>query len=281
MEIQESKEKIQALYDELKKEVDGNNTHANDFLYHYTELQYLKQIVNPDNICMKATYYKKYNQNDYKWIKTYAEPIVEKICKQLKLEYDPDCLSYSPYIISFSTEPDSKNMWDSFASKGKGLVLKFKREALLQNAHYSNAELMIPCSYVKAKDASKIEEDILKIYKSRDLGMYPEQDKIAFAAIGILPKRYCKQNEVRYVKLCQWVSTVRIVDGEIRVEPHDVQKADWDKERIIFPKDALAGITFGKRVSREKYNEGVEYLIGCGIPKEIISKKGDDATPTT
>lgn len=206
-------------------------------VYHYTKLENIKSILCNNEVCLYATHYKHYQNNDYNNTKKYLEPVIKEI---LGDKYDKD-LTFEPYIISFTTCKGSHEMWgERFGDGGFGVRLGFDIEELKSCAYdHTNPDLFDLCSYEESYE--KIKTILLKKYDhyeaKGDLVNYQE-DLMTLSTLFI-PQKFRLQKEYRYIIPKQTKEHLEI------------------NER-------------GKIVCNKKIKENVEQKIECGFGKIII-----------
>ena len=239
-------------------------------LFHYTKLSNLKEIIKEDSIDFIATFYEKFNQDDYAWIKNNSESIVREICEQNGWRYDPDILSNRPYIISFCKSGSSEYMWNNYGDNGEGIVLEFNQEKLYQEAiSTKNYACLIPCEYVNPhhSDKESIKQTILKIAQNDLLQENTDADRMIFAVMGIMQNKFHEEMEVRYVQIEEKLATAKCENGIAIIEDYEVPKDKWLRH-LIFPKDILEKVVFGRDVCDEDVKTFKDYL--CSIGYEHI-----------
>ena len=75
-------------------------------IHQHTKFENLEKIVTADGLSFRGSYYEEFSDSDYKQTKRIVSRIIERICKQRKIEYDKNP-SFKPIIISFGMEQGS------------------------------------------------------------------------------------------------------------------------------------------------------------------------------
>lgn len=249
-------------------------------LYHYTKFCNLQKIVSQDKLNWKATFYKKFKGVDYEWIRSEAKNIIAEICIENNWWFDPDFKLYEPYIISFCRNANSEDMWEEFGCGGSGIVLVIDETILVQEASLISKDSnqphniparIIPCEYINKQWTKELlKEKILKIANSYTLKECTNDDRLSFAAMGIMQKALKDEQEIRYVNLVAKVSSFYWNDGEVIKVPYIVQEDDYSKI-ISFPHYLLKGVILGKKTSNKQGEEARKYLVGCGYSPNILT----------
>lgn len=243
------------------------------YLYHYTKLSNLKKIIMSNVIDIIATYYQKHAADDYAWIKENAEPIIKEICETNNWHYDIEHLSYNPYIISFCKSPTSKYMWNHFGDNGEGVVLVLNQERLRQEADsFDNYACLVPCEYLCTEsDRKHVKEMILRISNNELLNNCSNDDKLIFAVMGVMQNKFYNEMEVRYVQIEERVFTASCDNGKVKIDDYIVSKDNWERH-VLFSKDILEGVIFGKYVDNDDIVFYKDYLVECGYDHIFIQQ---------
>lgn len=242
-------------------------------LYHYTSISNIEKIVRPDKVDLIATYYQKFAEKDYAWIRTEGKILVKELCEEFGYEYDPYYLAHRPYIISFCTSPYSDYMWSVFGYNSEGATLVLNEQTLCEEASLiENYARIIPCEYINPlSDKQKKKETIMKIASSDYLYDCPNDDRLMFAVMGVMQNKFYEEQEIRYVQIEKLLSTVQYKDGMVQVEKYNVPSDKWAKH-VHFPKNILERIILGRNVDQYDYDYFKNYLIDCGYNPDIVSK---------
>ena len=242
-------------------------------LYHYTSISNIEKIVRPNKVDLIATYYQKFAEEDYAWIRTEGKILVKELCEELGYEYDPDYLAHRPYITSFCTCPNSEYMWSVFGDNGEGAVLVINEQILHEEASLvENYARIVPCEYIDPQsDKQKKKDIIMKIASNDYLYDCPNDDRLMFAVMGVMQNKFYEEQEVRYVQIEKLLSTVYYKDGMAQVEKYNVPSDKWVKH-VYFPKDILKGIIFGKKVDQYDYDYFKNYMLECGYNPDLVCK---------
>lgn len=75
-------------------------------VYHYTKIRngninILESIVRKDALHFHSSFFRKYAQQDYQWIRKYSKDIVRSICEEKEWVYDPDNLDFKSLFYQF------------------------------------------------------------------------------------------------------------------------------------------------------------------------------------
>lgn len=243
------------------------------YLYHYTRLNNIEKIIKNDNVDLIATYYQRFSADDYAWIKENAEPIIQEICEDNRWQYDIGRLSYNPYIISFCKSSTSEHMWNEFGEEGEGVNFVFNQEKLKEEAgSFSNYACLVPCEYVYPNNERlQIKKTIMKIANNELLDVCTEDDKLIFAVMGIMQSKFYNEMEIRYVQIEERAFTAFYNDEDVKIEDYNVPKEDWERH-VIFSKDILKGVIFGKYVDSDDIISFREYFSQCGFDHLFVKQ---------
>ena len=265
-------------------------------VYHYTSIcndfePVLSSILHPDWIDLRATYYLKFNKDDYLWVKNHKDNIIKELCEEKGLDYEEDSFDFKPYIISFCTNGRSDYMWDKYANNQHGVMLEFNQDVLRETHHNElfgkpgtvELDCFCPCLYVDEKggepDLSEIRSSLLGSVEKIDecgIGKWTFQEKLGLA-MNAVKKRdpYSKEEEWRYITLYPVASVAQYNPDSVDLcdisEP-DAPPSEWYKH-ILFPKEALVGITVGSKVSNYNYKCVKNIAERCGFSPNIIHKQ--------
>lgn len=242
-------------------------------LYHYTSISNIEKIVRPNIVDLIATYYQKFAEEDYAWIRTEGKILVKELCEEFGYEYDPDYLAHRPYITSFCTSPYSDYMWSVFGDNGEGATLVINEQILCEEASLvENYARIIPCEYIDPKSEKQKKKDIIMKIASNDyLYDCPNDDRLMFAVMGVMQNKFYEEQEIRYVQIEKLLSTVHYKDGVVQVEKYNVPEEKWIKH-LFYPKELIEGIILGKNVDQEDYNYFKKYMIECGYSPDSVFK---------
>lgn len=242
-------------------------------LYHYTSISNIEKIVRPNIVDLIATYYQKFAEEDYAWIRTEGKILVKELCEEFGYEYDPDYLAHRPYITSFCTSPYSDYMWSVFGENGEGATLVINEQILCEEASLvENYARIIPCEYIDPKSEKQKKKDIIMKIASNDyLYDCPNDDRLMFAVMGVMQNKFYEEQEIRYVQIEKLLSTVHYKDGMVQVEKYNVPEEKWIKH-LFYPKELIEGIILGKNVDQKDYNYFKNYMIECGYGPDSVLK---------
>ena len=241
-------------------------------LYHYTVLRdedhnlLLQKILKSEEISLRGTYFAKFSDKDYGWIKKYSKKVVKKICEDNNEFYDIDMLDCRPYIISFSPNGKSSYLWKKYGNKGYGMKLAFDGSILI-NAHATDEEIdcLLPCKYLIKK--RNIERNIQKVAQHENLAGWGFFERLKMAVVAMKNHKFEKEEEYRYISLHRDIGTFcQGIFQDYQVSPNE-----WYKY-ITFPKNALVGITLGVKTTEKDYQEIREYVKKCGLDPKIVIK---------
>ena len=244
-----------------------------NYLYHYTRLNNIEKIIKNDHVDLIATYYQRFAADDYAWIKKNAEPIIQEICEDNHWRFDIDRLSYNPYVISFCKSANSMHMWKEFGDNGEGIALVFNQERLKEEtSSFMNYACMVPCEYIYPNsERLQIKNTIIRIANSELLDVCTDDDKLIFAAMGVMQSKFYNEMEIRYVQIEERVFTASYNDGDVKIEEYNVPKEDWERH-ILFSKDIMEGVIFGKYVDSDDIISFKEYFSQCGFDHLFIKQ---------
>jgi len=241
-------------------------------LYHYTKLTNIEKIVKPDKVDLMMTYYSKYKESDYLWIRERGKRLVKELCEEYKYEFDPDYLAHAPYIISFCKSSDSDYMWNTFGDGGEGVVLIISEERLSQETSLiDNCSMIVPCMYVSPKsDDDIIKKTIKKISSSTYLNNCPDDDRLMFSIMGVLQNKYSDELEIRYVQIEKTVFMFNCIGNSLQIKDYEVPKEKWNKI-VSFPNNIIEGIILGRNTDQDDLEYCRNYMAGCGYnPNSVI-----------
>lgn len=161
----------------------------NEYVYHYTSAQTLYHLLNAkrlsaegkdsqaldeknsdeqrvslpcENLAFLATDIAALNdRTEYKEITN----LISEVGKTETIKLMDETLKGIPFVISFSTLPDWLPMWLNYADDGRGVCLKFNKEALERNLikdHQQNPEWIRAglCHYEKTKEFENLYERV-------------------------------------------------------------------------------------------------------------------------
>ena len=111
--------------------------------------------------------------------------------------------------------------------------------------------------------------------------MYVIRDKIKYRAkvrtksqsgnTGFTDGLLYNEMEVRYVQIEERAFTAFYNDGDVKIEDYNVPKEDWERH-IIFSKDIMEGVIFGKNVDSDDIISFREYFSQCGFDHLFIKQ---------
>ena len=271
------------------------NVHM-ETICHYTSIcndfePILSSILHPGWIDLRATYYQKFDTDDYMWVKKYKDTIVQEICEEQKQIYINNSFDFKPYIISFCTNSDSEYMWEEYGNQHRGIMFEFDKDTLRKTHHNkifdepSSVELecFCPCLYVDDKDGepnlSDIKSSLLETANridDRGEGDWNFQNKLELAMNAVKKKKpFEKEEEWRYINLypvaCMATYNPQSKDLCDITEP-DAPRSEWYKH-ILFPKNSLIGVTVGSKVSDYNFQSVINYVKKCGFSSEIVNRQ--------
>lgn len=250
-------------------------------IYHYTKIQNIDGIIKNDAIRMFSTFFSKYANNDYLWIKNFSKFVVKDICEENKWPYDEDELTLKPYFISCCLDDNSSYMWKKYADDGKGVKIIFNKDLfkscdhLIPNEHggYSDAiEATLPCIYIK--DKSSLKQQLLDNIDIEDLRSWDYLDRLRFLASAIKQaKPYKEEKEFRHVHLYSIAFTTEYNDGNPYFQDDEGPVEDEDMRiTILFPKEMLVGIELGPNTTQEEFRQVQNYIKSIGYSPNIVTR---------
>ena len=244
-----------------------------DTLCHYTSIYSLKQIVTPCEIDFLAIFYKDNDVDDYKWIREKGKTIVREICEEHGWTFDSGHLAYDPFIISFSTNPNSYHMWEKFKGSGCEVMISFNPELFQYVISICNLESFVPCEYVR-NDASgdEIKTAVMQIKDSGLLPNIEDEDMLKLAIMGVIQGKFYEEVEIRYVKLCPIYATVSPTDNGPQLELYEVPQEKY-KEHVRFPKGLINQVVLRKDVCDDDFEEVKEHMVKCGYSPDIVVRQ--------
>lgn len=242
-------------------------------LCHYTSIDSLLKIISSDEVNIIATYYKQHGKDDYCWIRERGKRIVKELCEEHNWKYDPDCLAYNPYIISFCTNSNSYHMWNEFEGNGTEAMLSFNPYLFWHSISIFKLESLVPCKYV-AHNATddEIKKAVLDILGKEFFENLEKEELLKLAIMGVMQSKFYEEEEIRYVKLCDLYATVSpTADGPL-VNYYEVPEKDYHIH-ISFPKGIINCVYLRNDVSDNDYNDVVNHMVKCGYSPEIVRKQ--------
>lgn len=256
-------------------------------IYHYTKIRdkvvnILESIIQKGAIHLHSSFFRKYEKDDYLWIKNYSKDIVRDICEENHWEYDEGALTEYPYIISFCMDSDSEYMWKNYADKGHGMKLIFDKDLLNNVGHgnpdghgnyYSAIETTLPCIYINKKEELKLK--LLDNMNLPELGTMSEFEKMKFLVSAIkFSKPYKEEQEYRHIHLHDIFGHYYYNDGNPYYE-EDVGPVNKDDMwlDLLFPREMLLGIELGENTTEEDLQYVRQHIINVGYDPCKVSVK--------
>lgn len=252
-----------------------------DKVYHYTKIQNVDSIIKNDAIHLRSTFFRKYDKEDYLWIKNYSKDVIKEICIENNWIYDDEELTLKPYFISFCQDENSPYMWKRYADEGKGVKLVFNKELLKardllnlsgNGGHHRAIEATLPCIYIE--DKSSLKQQLLDNINIEDLQPWDYFDRLRFLASAIKWARlYKEEQEYRHIHLYPIAFTEEynegnfyFIDDEGPVDENDMRIT------ILFPKEMLVGIELGSNTTQKEFCRMRNYITSIGYPSNIVTR---------
>ncbi len=139
--------------EETKKIIENAYVTEPTALYHYTSIDVLKNIMKTKELWY--THYQDLDDGDELTLPyNECKAAIEDVANQSKKEYfwkpireifcqDDFLKRLSVYTLSFSTENDSSELWQSFGDNHKGCIIKFKEDFSQPNAQVSKNDPLV------------------------------------------------------------------------------------------------------------------------------------------
>lgn len=260
-------------------------------VYHYTKYDVLKNIAKADCVDLIATYYKKYRDDDYEWLRNDASAVVSKICQDNGWDYDAEMLALKPFITCFCTNPNSRYMWEHYGDKDAGVKLILDKELMSRVAHcygqdengqkqnIGGLECMLPCTYIER--ASDAEATLIKCMQENhfDNGKWSCYEKLALLLASLkMANPYKNEEEYRYMCLYPVAFTMSYAEGDAPTLNDDVIPSS-NYLHLFNPKELLLGVELGRNTTKEDLDKAVNHLVENGyliesvIDKTILTSK--------
>lgn len=245
-------------------------------VYHYTKSKNLESIILQDRIHFKTSHYSTYGNDDYGWTTKVARPIIASICEQSLESFDNDW-DFDPFIISFAKRRNCPRMWRNFGNYNKGIMLALDSKLIAQTAMKDSLpDVFMKCKYFVDNERRR------QWLRTCRTGEFPVpsnclQDDLMIISSFLLPDRYKKQREYRYV-----VPIHRGFNFSWNPEKKMPEYADeplnkyTDKEgnlSVDFPKETLREVVIGSK-SKLTVAEVRAYLSqnGYDLKTVLVSK---------
>lgn len=236
-------------------------------IYHYTNFNAMEKILTESGLNFKAFYYSKYGEEDYEWTKKIVTPIIEEICAEKGWYFDIDD-NIDPFFISFCRINNSDYMWECFNRDPSGVALILDRSIIEKQAYKdSSPDAFMDCFYTDSKEEMK--SFLLGLGRNTYIveTINDQQGDLKDISTFIIKPKYREEMECRYViphrKVIYFSSDENLSEEEI---------GQMDYKNIVFPKEALVGITIGPQ-SEVGTEEVWEILKQNGYSDKIVVKK--------
>lgn len=235
-------------------------------VYHYTKSQCLELIILRDRIHFKTSHYSTYGDNDYGWTTKVARPIIAFICKQSHESFDYDW-DFDPFIISFAEKRNACNMWHSFGDNYKGIMIGLDPELISKTAlKDSLPDVFMKCKYF---DSNECRSQWLRTCQKEDFPVPSNclQDDLMIISSFLLPNRYKKQREYRYVVPFHTGFSFSW-DSEKNEPEYADEQLKKENDKVVdlyvdFPKETLREVVIGRKC-KLTVAEVREYLLHNG-----------------
>ena len=163
-----------------------------------------------------------------------------------------------PYIISFCQKNDDLYMWKNYGDAGKGFMLSFNRNVILDHSYKSPQSILLPVSYASSDNKEKIFEDkFMEFQNIFETTNDPFDDVISTCAF-VKKDNYVRESEYRYAVLKE--TNMSFQDGIIKTaeDLSEVKYRTRGNEEILkipyldvtFSPEALVEIVFGCRMNQ-------------------------------
>lgn len=168
----------------------------------------------------------------------------------------------SPFITSFSDNPDSLPMWNTYADKGKGIAIGLIKDTITEYDSQTGKPIWGKCIYdnkLYSDNMNKTIDDIyrdIKVLKNGGLRI----GKFSFNNLAPLfsilkDKNYAYENEYRLIKTCA------AMDKDKEVHFKEVEGMLKPYYNFILPKDTLREIRLGPCSNMEMSKKSVEMCL--------------------
>lgn len=231
-------------------------------VYHYTTLEALKGILQPDNLCFWASRYDTMNDpTDYIYAEEKIIPVLKQSIEKNTdkfTEKETEDITIHPYILSTCELKDDINMWRFYRAE---VMLELDWDLL--KACYGNEYTMKKCEY--AND-SNIHQKFADLFNEHEQSDNILNNAYEVAAV-IKHEAYKNENEYRIFKydaktFCTLGSPDDIYDGEIPfgVKVKCVRNGDYVLyKEFLFCKRILKSITI-KCIDERKANSIIQHI---------------------
>lgn len=231
-------------------------------VYHYTTLEALKGILQPDNLCFWASRYDTMNDpTDYVYAKEKVIPVLKQWIEKNKdkfTEKEREDIAIHPYILSTCELKDDINMWRFYRAE---VMLELDWDLL--KACYGNDYIVGECRYVNDNNIHQTFADTFNQHEQCDTLL---TDCYEVSAL-IKHEAYKAENEYRIMKydaetFAYLDSGNNCYDGEI---PSDikikcVRNGDYVLyKEFLFCKRILKSITI-KCIDGRKANSIIQHI---------------------
>ena len=223
-------------------------------MYHYTNLNALMGILGKESIIFRATRYDKMNDPlEYIYAKNSILPHLSNIAINQNLKNDPD-FEMSPYVICFSKSNDNLCMWKIYGQDGYGFILEFNENIICETAQaaiekYQWNDVVQEITYANDSNMCAMIKKAQFIYNQHQIS----DNTSDLYEICSLIKRddYYFENEIRYMHPNHTI--IEFTADGITYDSEDYRYLKFRERNnamvpyieIIFPKEALKGITIG------------------------------------
>ena len=242
-------------------------------LYHYTSKAALNGIINDLGVTLWATKYSHLNDLDeMKW----CQEDLSLLCQNSFGSPQEDFRLYKkyPYTISFCQKNDDLYMWKNYGDAGKGFMLSFNRNVILDHSYKSPQSILLPVSYASSDNKEKIFEDkFMEFQNIFETTNDPFDDVISTCAF-VKKDNYVRESEYRYAVLKE--TNMSFQDGIIKTaeDLSEVKYRTRGNEEIL--KIPYLDVTFSPEAL-------VEIIIGFDLPfnetkeelRRFLEKFGD------
>ncbi len=251
---------------------------AADPIYHYTNITkggtpIVNNIIRKDAIYLYSSYYRKYAEKDYLWIKNCSKDIVENICIENNWSYDKEDLTIQPYFISFCIDADCTYMWENYADNGRGVKIIFDKHILSNCNHHINIkdeqksyaiESSLPCIYINSSEDLK--SVLLENIEIPELQCWSYFDRLKFLVSAVKQSRsYKEEQEYRHIHLHPIISVAKYNEGNFYFQndngPTESNNMSID---LRFPKEMLLGIELGCNTTSQDLTNIREHIKSVG-----------------
>ena len=223
-------------------------------IYHYTNFDSVKSMLTNEGINIKAYHYSKYGDEDYAWTERIVTPIIANICVDKGWYFEVE-EPIDPFLICFCKSENSEYMWEYFNNTPSGVALILNRELIEKHACKDfNPDVFMDCIYTDNRE--EIRSFLLGLGWNNYIveTINDEQGDLKDISTFIIKPKFREEMECRYVIPHRKITSISS-DGEVSEE--DIGKMDY--REVVFPKEALVGITIGPQ-SDVKPEEILEIL---------------------